>query len=103
MPGKMADGEYTRTYVINLRRVYSAPRKKRAKVAVRAIRDFIARHLRFPDRIKISPELNLIVWSRSIEKPPRKVKVDVSFKVEDGRVTEVEVLPHGAKEQKTTE
>jgi large subunit ribosomal protein L31e len=99
MPSKLPEGEHTRSYVINLRSVYSAPRKKRSKVAIRKIREFVARHLRYSGAIKIDPRLNELLWSRSIEKPPRKVKLDVKFTVEDGEISEVTVLPQGIGEK----
>lgn len=95
---KQPEGEHTRTYIVNLRSVYSAPRKKRSKVAVRKIREFIARHLRYSGGIRIDPRLNVILWSRGVERPPRKVKVDVKFRVVTGEIAEVTVLPHGMEE-----
>lgn len=65
-----------RIYVIPLRDAYRAPRKKRAKVAIRIIREFVKRHLKV-EEVKIGNDVNEYVWSRSIEKPPRRVKVKV--------------------------
>ncbi len=65
-----------RVYVIPLRDAYRAPRKKRAKVAIRIIREFVKRHLKV-EEVKIGNDVNEYVWSRSIEKPPRRVKVKV--------------------------
>jgi len=103
MSSKLPEGEHIRTYVINLRSVYNAPRKRRSKVAVKKIREFIARHLKYNGAIKIDPRLNEILWSRSIEKPPRKVKLDVKFKVEEGEISEVTILPQGVKEREAEE
>ncbi len=96
---ELKEGEHRRTYVIPLRKAHRAPRKKRAKVAVRVIREFIARHLRNPEKIVIHEKVNEQIWSRSIEKPPRKIKVDVQFTVEEGKVVEAEVLPLGWEEE----
>ena len=65
-----------RVYVIPLRDAYRAPRKKRAKVAIRIIREFVKRHLKV-EEVKIGNDVNEYVWSHSIEKPPRRVKVKV--------------------------
>ncbi|MFN7105519.1 MAG: 50S ribosomal protein L31e [Pyrobaculum sp.] len=76
----------TREYVINLRRAYEVSRSKRAKYAVRLVRRFVARHLKVGLRqVKIGQRLNLALWSRGIERPPRRVKVTVE-KYQDGTV-----------------
>ena len=76
----------TREYVINLRRAYEVSRTKRAKYAVGLIRRFIARHLKVePKLVKVGQKLNVALWSRSIEKPPRRVRVTVE-KYSDGSV-----------------
>ena len=74
----------TREYVINLRRAYEVSRTKRAKYAVGVIRRFVARHLKVePKAVKVGQRLNMALWSRSIEKPPRRVRVTVE-KLSDG-------------------
>ena len=83
--------EEERVYTIRLADAYRAPRTKRAKVAIRLIREFVSRHLK-ADVVRISPELNEKIWSRGIKKPPRKVKVKVKVTSEDEiRVAEVEL------------
>jgi large subunit ribosomal protein L31e len=78
--------EVSREYVINLRRAYEVSRSKRAKYAVGLIRRFVARHLKVePRAVKIGQLLNAALWSRSIEKPPRRVRVAVE-KYSDGTV-----------------
>ena len=96
---KLKEGEHTVTYVIPLAKAYDAPRKKRAKVAIRLIREFIERHLHTPEKIVIHNKLNEEIWSRSIEKPPRRVKVEVKFIVEEGKIVEAEVRPRGLVEE----
>ncbi len=74
----------TREYVINLRRAYEVSRTKRAKYAVGLIRRFVARHLKVePKAVKVGQKLNMALWSRGIEKPPRRVRVTVE-KLSDG-------------------
>jgi large subunit ribosomal protein L31e len=74
----------TREYVINLRRAYEVSRTKRAKYAVGLIRRFVARHLKVePKAVKVGQRLNMALWFRSIEKPPRRVRVTVE-KLSDG-------------------
>lgn len=74
--------EGTRVYVIPLRDAYRAPLTKRAKVAVRLVKEFVVRHLK-ADTVKISPALNEVLWARGISKPPRRVKVKVDVSVEE--------------------
>ena len=73
-----------RIYVIPLRRAWAAPRKKRAPRAVRLIKEFARRHMK-AEEVRISPELNEFLWSRGIEKPPRRVRVRME-RYEEGLV-----------------
>lgn len=84
--------EIERVYVISLKNAYRAPLTKRAKVAIRMIREFLKRHIK-AEIIHISPTVNNFIWSRGIAKPPRKLQVKVKVTTEDGaRVAEVELL-----------
>lgn len=69
-----------RTYTIPLRREWlKSVKYKRAKKAVRAIKDFLVRHMKVEaENIKIEKYLNLIVWSHGIRNPPSRVKVNVT-------------------------
>ncbi len=85
-----------RVYVIPLRDAYRAPRKKRVPRAVRLVREFVKRHVKPFKKmdeekvveIYISQRLNELLWRRSIEKPPRRV-----------RVLTVETVPEGEREE----
>ena len=70
-------------YIINLSRVYWGRRSNRADRAIRLIRRFIARHTK-ADRVLIMNDVNEYVWRRSREKPPRRVKVLVTIREEEG-------------------
>jgi large subunit ribosomal protein L31e len=63
-----------RIYTIPLRRVWISPRKKRVPRAVRLVRAFIQRHMK-PEALIMSNEVNEKLWSRGIQKPPRKIRV----------------------------
>lgn len=52
----------------------STPRSKRAPRAMRLLREFIIRHMKSEDLI-IYEEVNELIWSRGIKKPPRKISV----------------------------
>jgi len=74
-----------RVYTIPLSRAFIVPRKERASKAIRIIRDFICRHMK-AESIRISNEVNELIWKRGIEKPPRKLRV-VAVKDKEGTVT----------------
>lgn len=85
-----------RIYTITLRRAWIMPPKKRAPKAMRIIKAFIQRHMKVGEtvvsdeeeggRIIISNEVNEKIWSRGIEKPPRKLRIRAA-KDEKGNVT----------------
>ncbi len=74
-----------RTYNIPLRKEFlRAPRYKRAKTAVSALKRFLQRHMKSED-VYIGKRLNEKIWERGIKNPPHHVKVDV-VKEDDGKV-----------------
>ncbi len=66
-----------RLYTIPLGKAYEAVRKKRAKRAVNLVKTFIIRHMKVEDEaeLTIDTALNEYLWTRGIEKPPRRVRV----------------------------
>ncbi len=88
-----------RIYTIPLRRAWIMPAKKRAPRAIRLIKAFVQRHMKVGEtaieaeaeeteggRIIISNEVNEEIWSRGIQKPPRKLRIRAA-KDEEGNVT----------------
>jgi len=76
-----------RIYTVPLSRAWIGPRNKRAPRAVRVLRSFILRHMKIDeDSLRISNEVNEHLWSRGIQKPPRKIKVRAT-KDSEGIVT----------------
>jgi len=74
-----------RIYTIPLRHVHVVtPRGRRAPRSVRDVRAYIARHMR-SEEVSISNEVNELLWSRSINKPPRRIKVR-AVKDKEGKV-----------------
>ena len=71
-------------YIIPLRDVQRTPRWERGKRAMKAIRDFLARHMKSED-IKIDQSINEAVWERGSHKPPSRIRVR-AMKFEDGQV-----------------
>jgi len=90
-----------REYIIPLRReILKVPRHKRAPKAIKAIKQFIAKHMKIPDRdlskVKIDIYLNRQIWFRGIRNPITKVKVKVTKK-EDDFFVELAELPKQLK------
>ncbi len=84
-----------RFYTIPLRKVWNSPRKKRAPKAGRIVNSFVMKHMKVrteadeeeeTEKLVISNEVNEKLWSRGIEKPPRKIRVRV-VKDKEGVVT----------------
>jgi len=84
-----------RFYTIPLRKVWIVPRKKRAPRAARIVKSFVLKHMKVrteaegeeeAEKLVIDNEVNEKLWSRGIEKPPRKIRVRV-VKDKEGVVT----------------
>ena len=74
-----------KVYTISLRHVWVVtPRGKRAPRAVRDVRDYVSRHMK-AEEVSISNDVNSAIWSRSINKPPRKITVR-AVKDKEGKV-----------------
>ncbi len=72
-----------RVYTVPLGRAWISPRKRISPRAVRMIRSFVMKHMKVDsDSVKITNEVNEKVWSRGIEKPPRKIRVRAAKNVE---------------------
>jgi len=84
-----------RFYTIPLGKAWISTRKKRAPRATRIVKSFVLKHMKVrteaeedeePERLVIDNEVNEKLWSRGIEKPPRKIRVRV-VKDKEGVVT----------------
>jgi large subunit ribosomal protein L31e len=75
----------TRVYVVPLGLAFEAPPYRRAKVAIRMIKEFTTRHMKASD-VKIKEEVNMLIWARGIKKPPRRVRLEME-RDEDGLVS----------------
>jgi len=67
-------------YIIPLRReINKVPRYRKTEKAIKAIKQFLVRHMKIRDRdlnkIKIDKYLNEEMWHRGIRNPPTKIKV----------------------------
>lgn len=61
-------------FTIPLRDAYDKPRTKRAKIAVNIVKNFLKKHMK-SEKVNIGKSINEEVWKRSIQKPPRRVRV----------------------------
>ncbi len=87
-----------RFYTIPLSKALIRPPKKRAPRAMQLVKIFVTKHMKLAIKVSeeeeeeelpqlvVSPEINEKIWSRGIEKPPRKIKTRVT-KDKDGNVT----------------
>jgi large subunit ribosomal protein L31e len=85
-----------KTYTIPLGKALIMPPRKRAPRAMHMIRAFIVKNMKIPSRaeeedeeapmLTITKEVNEHVWSKGIEKPPRKIRVRAT-KDKEGNVT----------------
>ena len=73
-----------RIYTVPLAKARHGPRNKYAKKAIRFLREYMTRHMK-PEALIISQEVNEQIWSRGIQKPPRKLKIRATKNV-DGLV-----------------
>ena len=64
-----------RIYTVPLRKAYwTGSRLRRANRAVRILQKFVQRHMK-PEELLIMPKVNELIWSRGIEKPPRRIRI----------------------------
>ncbi|MBS3072741.1 50S ribosomal protein L31e [Candidatus Pacearchaeota archaeon] len=83
-----------REYTIPLRREYlKVKRHKRTPKTVKAVKQFIARHMKVENRdlkkVKIDKWLNNELWFRGIKNPPNKIKVKA---VKEGDIVKVSLV-----------
>jgi large subunit ribosomal protein L31e len=88
--------ELEREYVVPLRKSHHAPPEgKRVDHAVKAVREFVVRHMKGEEKnIWIDPRLNEFLWRRSRSHLPPRVRVK-AIRFEDGLV-EVDLAEENA-------
>jgi len=86
-----------RVYNVPLRREYlKAPNWKRTPKAVKALREFVSKHMK-SENVLIGKYANLLLWKHGIKKPPHHIKVN-AVKDDKGQVkVELVELPGKAK------
>lgn len=83
---------------VNLKKVFYMPAYKRSKKAVKMLKSNLKRKLKV-DQVKISKELNELLWSRGNELRLRKIKVLAKIDKENSVAT-LDVI--GKKEETKT-
>ena len=89
-------GEYNmaevREMTIPLRAAWSVPRTRRANRAMAQIKRHVSQHMKKTDEeeIWIDESVNHVIWSRGMQNPPRKIRVQVTR--EEGFPLEVKLL-----------
>ncbi|MEM0128296.1 MAG: 50S ribosomal protein L31e [Thermoplasmatales archaeon] len=74
---------------ISLREIIYAPRKRRSPAAVSLLRRRVSRFVKVPmENVWIDDAVNKLIWSRGIEKPPKKLRVKI-LKIEEDNSAEV--------------
>ncbi len=72
----MAEEKLERIYTVPLAAAFEYKRTNRVPRAVKVLRQFISRHMKTElDSVLLSNSLNSKLWARSIQKPPRRIKV----------------------------
>jgi large subunit ribosomal protein L31e len=91
--------EIEREYNVPLRKGWlKSPKYKRAKKAVKTLKEFLQRHMK-SENVKIGKYANLDIWKRGIKNPPHHIKVK-AVKDSEG-IVRAEIV--GAPEEKPKE
>jgi large subunit ribosomal protein L31e len=92
-----------RTYTIPLRKEWiKAPKYRRAKKAVRAVKEFLAKHMKAEiEDVRVGKFINLELWKHGIKNPPPRVRITV-IKDDKGIVT-AELFGHKIEAPKKEE
>lgn len=75
----------TRVYIVPLGIAVEAPPYRRAKVAIRIIKEFAKRHMKATE-VSIRKDVNELIWARGIKHPPRRIRLEME-RDEDGLVS----------------
>lgn len=81
----MSEETVERIYTIPLSQAWATPTNRRTKRAISLVKEFATKHLKAKE-VKISRDVNELIWTRGIRHPPRRISVKM-VKDEDGIVT----------------
>ncbi len=93
--------EIEREYIVPLRRGFlNVPHYRRAKKAVRVLKEFMVRHMNIRDgdrrKVKVNIHLNNEIWFRGIRNPLNKIKV-IAKKIDGIVYVELAEIPNVIK------
>ena len=89
-----------RVYVVPLRKEWlKAPKWRRTKKAVSALKDFAAKHMK-AETVRLGKYINKELWKHGIKNPPHKVKVNCSKDDKGLVIVELVGAPVEKKEEK---
>ena len=92
----------TRVYTVPLKKAWRRKKNRRAEAAMRFLRAFISRHMKTaPEKVKIDAKVNEKIWERSMNNPPRRIRVTAT-KADDGTVI-VSLFTEGARKEEKAE
>ena len=83
-------------HVIPLRDAWKGSRLRRARSAIRIIREYVKRHTG-ANKVVISNRLAEAIWSRGVQNPPRRVRVELVR--EDEETVSVRLEGEGGEEE----
>ena len=91
-----------RIYNIPLRKEFQkAPRYKKSSKAMRAVKEFILKHMKTKE-VKVGKYLNELIWKNGPKNPPHKISVKVTKEDDIAKVELVDAPVEEVKEEKTT-
>ncbi len=73
-------------HVVSLKKVYYGRKTNRADRAVRLLKKYARRHFKEAEEIIIDPRVNEYIWSRSREKPPRRIIIEFRYDKEEKKL-----------------
>ena len=92
----------TMVYTVPLKKAWRRKKNRRAEAAMRFLRTFISRHMKTtPEKVKIDAKVNEKIWERSMNNPPRRIRVTAA-KADDGTVI-VSLFTEGARKEEKVE
>src|SRR3990172_4845926 len=107
MAEKQETNKIEREYIINMRRhLKTVPIYRRAKKAIRLVKEFLVRHMKIRDRdlnkVKLDRYLNEYLWARGIRNPQTRIKIRA---IKEGDIVRAELaeLPDELKFKKQRE
>ncbi len=77
-----------KVFTVPLREAFDKPRTKRAKIAIKILKEFLKKHMK-AENVKIGKSINESIWKRGIQKPPRRIRIHA---LKEGNVIYAELL-----------